>query len=42
MKKAGVNWVKDLPSCTEALNQDPNLLHKTGNACAKEMGLTFR
>ena len=23
MKKAGVNWVKALPSCTEALNQDP-------------------
>ena len=23
MKKAGVNWVKALPSYTEALNQDP-------------------
>lgn len=39
MKKAAVNWVKDLPSCTEALSQNPNLLHKTGNACAKEWDL---
>lgn len=23
MKKAGVNWIKALPSYTEALNQDP-------------------
>ena len=57
MKKAEVNWVKALPSYTEALNQDPkeelawkspfeiyfgrkpNVVHNTGNTCAKEWDL---